>query len=94
MMVFSHENERHGTADSGDDSTTTEGGAMSIMTESQPSTTQQLPLLLRLLPASEPINAEATPLPPPESRPAFAPGSWERLVVAAGLDRESRELSA
>ena len=69
---------------------TTEGGTMSTMTAPQLAASEQRPILLRLPFSPEPIRP--APAPPPETRFDFAPGAWERLVVAAGLDRESREL--
>ena len=69
---------------------------MQIMTASQTQTTatKRRPILMQLLPFSpEQISPVVATLPPPDSRFAFKPGAWERLVVAAELDRESRWLS-
>ena len=65
---------------------------MSAMTAPHATTTRR-PILLRL-----PFSVETVDEPPrsassPRRDDAFAPGAWERLIVAAELDRESRELS-
>ena len=72
---------------------TTEEFAMQTMTASQTTATKHRPLLMRLPFLPEPICPVVAPLPTPDSRFAFEPGAWERLVVAAELDRESRGLS-
>ena len=72
---------------------TTEEFAMQTMTASQKTATKHRPILMRLPFSPEPISPVVAPLPPPDSRFAFKPGAWERLVVAAELDRESRGLS-
>jgi hypothetical protein len=69
---------------------TTEVFAMQTMTASQRTATKHRPILMRLPFAPEPISPVVAPLPPPDFRFTFKPGAWERLVVAAELDRESR----
>jgi len=65
---------------------------MSTMTESRTTTTKQRPIVLRLPFSPEPISPVAAPLPLPDHQFAFKPGVWERVIVCADLDRESREL--
>jgi hypothetical protein len=72
---------------------TTEVFAMQTMTASQTTATKHRPILMRLPFLPEPISQVVAPLPTPDCRFAFEPGAWERLVVAAELDRESRGLS-
>jgi len=76
-----------------DEPATTEEFAMQTMTATQTTATKHRPILMRLPFSPEPISPVVAPLPPPDSRFAFKPGAWERLVVAAEVDRESRELS-
>jgi len=71
----------------------TEVFAMQTMTASQTTAAKHRPILMRLPFVPEPISPVVAPLPPPDCRFAFEPGAWERLVVAAELDRESRGLS-
>ena len=66
---------------------------MQTMTASQTTATKHRPLLMRLPFVPEPISPVVAPVPPPDCRFTFKPGAWERLVVAAELDRESRGLS-
>jgi hypothetical protein len=72
---------------------TTEVFAMQTMTASQTTATKHRPLLMRLPFLPEPMSPVVAPVPPPDCRFTFKPGAWERLVVAAELDRESRGLS-
>jgi hypothetical protein len=76
-----------------DEPETTEVVAMPTMTASQTTATKRRPLLMRLPFSPEEIIPVVAPLPPPDCRFAFKPGAWERLVVAAELDRESRGLT-
>jgi hypothetical protein len=70
----------------------TEVFAMQTMTASQTTAAKHRPILMRLPFVPEPISPVVAPVPPPDCRFAFTLGAWERLVVAAELDRESRGL--
>jgi hypothetical protein len=73
---------------------TKEEVAMPTITALQTTATKHWPILIQPLPFSpEPISPVVASMPPPDSRFAFKLGAWERLVVAAELDRESRWLS-
>jgi hypothetical protein len=76
----------------GDEPATTEEVAMPTMTASQTTATKYRPILVRLPFSPEPISPMVALSPPPDCRFTFKPGAWERLVVAAELDRESRGL--
>lgn len=66
---------------------------MQTMTATQTTATKHRPILMRLPFSPEPINPVVAPIPRADSRFIFKPGAWERLVVDAELDRESRWLS-
>ena len=69
------------------------GGNMATLTESRFTVPQAHLVFPRLPFAPEPIGPRAAPSRRLDREFCFTPGAWERIMVAAELDRESRDLS-